>query len=127
MPQLGTLHLTSCVYLRLANRPSAQFQNSSRQEQPPSSRYDPQVSGTRTAFLSSQARVLVLPSLHWAYFKQETPSNFFPTICSMQEAEKLLLMSYVRGPVYNGSSTKRHVLHSKSSSSQRLICYKVYI
>ncbi len=32
LPQLGTLHLTSRVYLRLANRPSAQFQNSSIQE-----------------------------------------------------------------------------------------------
>ncbi len=69
------LHLISLVYLRLANRPSAQFQNSSRQEQPPSSRYDPQVLGTRTAFLSSQARVLVLLSLCRAYFEQETPSK----------------------------------------------------
>ena len=51
--------------------PSAQFQNSSIQEQPPSSRYDPQASGTSIDFLLSQARVLVLPGLLWAYFEQE--------------------------------------------------------
>jgi hypothetical protein len=51
LPQLGMLHLTLCVYLRLANWPSAQFANSSQHEQPSSFKNDPQASGTGTAFL----------------------------------------------------------------------------
>jgi hypothetical protein len=52
LPQLGTLHLTSRAYLRLANRPSAQFQNSSKEEQPSSI-------GDWYCLSSSQGRVLV--------------------------------------------------------------------
>ncbi len=47
------------------------------QEQPTSSSYDPQASGTGTDSSSSQARVLVSPSLCWAFHEQETPSKFF--------------------------------------------------
>ncbi len=43
----------------------------------PSSRQDPQASGTGTDFPPSQARVLVSPSLRWAYYEQVTPSIFF--------------------------------------------------
>jgi hypothetical protein len=55
----------------------------------PSSRHDPQASKTGTDFPASQAQVLVLPSLCWAYYEQEMPSSFFPTICSMREAKKI--------------------------------------
>ncbi len=93
----------------------------------PSSRQDPQASGTGTDFPASQAWVLVSPSLHWAYYKQETPSSFFPLFAQHKKQKKILLMSYVRGPAFNGSTTKRHVLCSRSSSSQRQIYYKVYV
>ncbi len=53
--------------------------------------------------------------------------KFFPMICSMQEEKKLLLTSYVQWPASNGSSMKCCVLHSRSSSSQRQIYYKVYV
>ena len=46
-------HLTSRTVLRLANRPSAQFANSSKQGQPPSN-------GDHIYLFSSQGRVLVL-------------------------------------------------------------------
>jgi hypothetical protein len=47
------------------------------QEGPTSSNYNPQASGTGTDFPSSQARVLVSPSLCWAFHKQEMPSKKF--------------------------------------------------
>jgi hypothetical protein len=93
------------------------------QEQPTSSSYDPQASGTGTDFPSTQAQVLVSPSLCWALHKQEMPSIFFPT----KKQKKLLLMSYVQGPLSNNSSTKCRVLHSSDLSSQCQICYKGYV
>jgi hypothetical protein len=47
------------------------------------------VSRTGTDFPASQAQILVLPSLRWAYYEQETPSSFFPTIRSTQEAKTI--------------------------------------
>ncbi len=92
------------------------------QEQPTSSSYNPQASGTGTDFLAIQAQVLVLPSLHWAFHKQETLSIFF-----YKKTEKLLLMSYVRGPLSNCSSTKCRILRSSDLSSQCQICYQGYV
>ena len=89
------LHLTLRICLRLANRPGAQFQSSPIKNDLQAS-YDPQASGTGTDFPAIQARVLVLPSLRWAYFEQETSSNFFPMIRSTRETKKLLPMSYLR-------------------------------
>jgi hypothetical protein len=54
------------------------------QEQPTSSSWDPQASGTGTDFPAIQAQVLVLPSLRWAFYEQETPSEFF-----LQENRKI--------------------------------------
>ncbi len=51
--------------------------------------HNPQASATGTDFPASQAQVLVLPSLCWAYYKQETPSIIFPMIRSSQEAKKI--------------------------------------
>ncbi len=65
LPQLGTLHLTLRVYLRLANRPSAQFANSSNQEQPSSFKNYPQALGAGTAQVSIVA-----------YLEQEMPLFF---------------------------------------------------
>ncbi len=48
-------------------------------------------------------------------------------IFSFKETEKLLLTSYVGGPLSNSSSMKGCVLHSSDLSSQRQICYKGYV
>ncbi len=57
--------LTSSVYLRLANRPSAQFANSTIKN-------NLQATGTSTAFLSRQGFVLVAQVSVVAYLEQET-------------------------------------------------------
>ncbi len=76
-------HLTSRTVLRLANRPSAQFANSSKQGWPPSK-------GDHIYLFSSQGRVLVLQvSRRGAYLKPKVTSLFSATICSMQENEKI--------------------------------------
>jgi hypothetical protein len=62
------LQLTSRVYLSLANRPRAQFQNSYNQEQQPSLRTTLKLQGP------------VLPSCtspRWAHLEQETPWIYF--------------------------------------------------
>ncbi len=127
LPQLGTWHLTLRVYLRLANRPSAQFANSSKQEQPSIFKNNPQASGTGTAFLQVKQGYWLYESL-LGVLRARSTINFFPTIHSTQETTKNNLpTSYVQGQIFNVSSTKHRVLPSKNLSSQRNHYYKVYI
>ncbi len=64
-----------------------------------------------------------LPNLMGA---RRSCGQFFQ-IHSTQETKKLLPTSYVRGPVFNGSSTKCCVLLSRNSFAQRHCYYKVYV
>ncbi len=76
-------HLTSRTVLRLANRPSAQFANSSKQGQPPSN-------GDPIYLFSSPGRILVLRVSHCgALLEPKVTSLFSATIYSMQEIEKI--------------------------------------
>ncbi len=64
-------HLTSHINLRSANRPSAQFTNSSTQGRPPSN-------GDQICPFSSQGRVLVVRvSCHGAYLEPKSDIAFF--------------------------------------------------
>jgi hypothetical protein len=74
-------HFTLRVYLRLANRPSAQFANSTYKN-------DLQAMGTSTAFLSSQGIILVAWVSIVVYLEQEPLLFFFPMICSTRETKK---------------------------------------
>ncbi len=103
----ASLNLMCC--LRLADRPRTQFQNSSKQEQPPSSRTTPKFWGPVLPFFQVKEGIS-RTSLLWVLQEQETPFNFFP----MKKREKLLRTSYIRGPYLNGSSTKRRVLRSSN-------------
>ncbi len=87
LPQLGTLHLTLRVFLRLANRPSAQFANSSKQEQFSSFKNNPQASGTILPFFKS-SKGISCTSLHWAYLEQEMPSIIFLPFAQCNKQKK---------------------------------------
>jgi hypothetical protein len=62
--------------LRLANRPSAQFRNSSKQERPPSSRTTLKFWGLVLPFVQVKEGIS-RTSLRWVLQEQETPFNFF--------------------------------------------------
>jgi hypothetical protein len=81
------LHLTSRVYLRLANRPSAQFQNSSIQERPSSSRMTLKRQRPVLPYFKSRKSIsLAEPPL--GVFRASNSVDFFPTICSTRETKK---------------------------------------
>ncbi len=114
-------HLTSHTVLRLANRPSAQFWNSSKQGQTPSD-------GDLIYLFSSQGRVLVLRvSCHGTYLEPRWRRFFSATPCSMQESRKFLPMVYLWGPNFNSSPAKLCVLLSRNLSFLLCHYYKVYI
>jgi hypothetical protein len=83
LPQLGTLHLTSRIYLRLANRPSAQFCNSSKQERPPSSRRILKHWGPVLPYFKS-SKSINPPSLCWAYLEEEMLLFFFHDLLNVR-------------------------------------------
>ncbi len=91
--------LTSRVYLRLADRPSVHFANSTYKN-------NLQVTGTGTAFLSSQGIVLVAQVSIVGYLEQEPPLFFSIQFSQCEKPRELLPTSYVQGPNSNGSSTK---------------------
>ncbi len=91
-------HLTLHTVLRLANRPSAQFWNSSKQGQSPSD-------GDLIYLFLSQGRVLVLRvSRRGAYLEPRWHCFFSATPCSTQESRKFLPAVYLRGINFSGSS-----------------------
>ncbi len=87
LPQLGTLHLFLRVYLRLANRPSAQFANSSKQEWPSSSRTNLKRRGPVLPFFKSRKGISPT-SLSRAHLEQETPSIFSYNLLSARNQKK---------------------------------------
>ena len=70
----ASLNLACC--LRLANRPSTQFWNSSKQEQPPSSRMTLKFQGPVLPFFQVKEGIH-RTSLRQALQEQETPFNYF--------------------------------------------------
>ncbi len=80
-PVASTMHaaLNLAYLLEVGQQAWCTISKFTYQEWPTSSSYDPQASGTGTDFLAIQARVLVLPSLRWAFHEQETLSIFFST------------------------------------------------
>ncbi len=87
------------VYLRLANRPSSQFANSTYKK-------DLHTTGTDAAFLSSQEIVLVSWVSAVAFLEQEPPSFSPYYLLNARNQAKLLPTSYIGGSISNGSSTK---------------------
>ncbi len=80
--------LTSHVYLRLANRPSAQLANSTIKN-------DLQATGTGSAFLSRQGSVLVAQVFIVAYLAHKTLSFFLLQFAQRKKSKKILSMSYI--------------------------------
>jgi hypothetical protein len=93
--------------LRLAKRPSAQFANSTNK-----------VLRTRTTFkrwsryspTSSQGRVLVEQASVAAYLTRFAINFFSYDLLNARKRKKLLPTSYVRGELFNVSSTKNSFL-----------------
>ncbi len=78
--------------------------------------------GTSTAFSSSQGIVLVARVYVVAYLEQGAPLFFIYDFLNAKNQENLLPTSYVRGPNFNGSSTKHRVPLLRNWLSQRY-CY----
>jgi hypothetical protein len=87
--------LTSHVYLRLANRPSAQLANSTIKN-------DLQATGTGSAFLSRQGSVLVAQVFIVAYLAHKTLSFFLLQFAQRKKSKKILSMSYIWGQNFSG-------------------------
>jgi hypothetical protein len=99
--------LTPRVYLRLANRPSAQFANSFNKN-------DLQATGTGTTLSVSHGRVSVAQVSHCGALRANSIVASFPTTFSMQEIKKDYYPRYIQGPNFESSSAKHRVLLSKN-------------
>ncbi len=100
--------LTSRIVLRLANRPSAQFANSSKQGQTPSN-------GDQICPFSSQGKGLVLQvSRCGAYLEPKVTLLFLQLFAQCKKTRKFLPTFYLWGPNFNGSSAKLHVVLSRN-------------
>ena len=122
LPQPGMLHITSRAAWGWPTGLVHSFEillykeNTQAQEQPSSF-------GDRYCLSFKSRKVLVTQVSVGRFKSKKRRPTFFPT----KKPEKLLRTSYIRGPVSNGSSTKCHVLHSRNSTSQCHIYYKVYV
>ncbi len=122
LPWLGMLHLTSRVYLRLASRPSAQFWNSSIQEWLQAQGTTLKCQGPVLTFLQAKHKYKSRGVSVGRTTSKKCHQNVFLQFPQREKQTKLRLTSYILGPVFNGSSMKCRVLHSRNSSSQRQRC-----